>query len=498
MNAGPLLAAAGLAAVRALRAYRASTQLRQAGRQHAEKLAEATRAHAAGRFDAALYGYGELLQVAPDEPAALIGVAQIWIDHGINLSDAALALDRVAAAAGNHPRVRAYLIVLRARLDMMAGRYSAAVAALTAIVGELPDPGAEPGPSAWYYLAVCLMETGDEAGAQRAFHVVLAHRPQLVHVWFALGRLLAERDRPAAYRLLEQGRAVLAPPGQADLAARTAAAALLVEAALIALDAPREYDRARHYLDAAAALCPESPYPPVNQLALDEQLGDLNAFQRHAREAMARIRPADQHLIAHLIAAAQASEYGSHLLTVMRDARLIDQIELRRRLATWQQARADRGPAVNNHFYHGIVAGHGASVSGVDFAYTAHAAPAAGVAGTGRQMADDHRGTGHALNINTGDNARIDHVSVNGHIVGRLEDLAGEVGEGDLPRGRQGAALAELGEIRNEVRGRPGFDRAEVRDRLARVRTLVAADPALAAQVDSLAAALGLPTTPGG
>ncbi|MFC4590365.1 tetratricopeptide repeat protein [Sphaerisporangium corydalis] len=375
-GAGPLIAVAGLAVVRALHAHRASLGRgdrwgsADARREYADALDAALWHHANGLVAEALRRYGALLQMSPNDPVVLTNAAQIWIDHGVSLQDAARALD-LAVMATSDPRTRARVTIQRARLHLSFGRYSEAAAELVASVNAFPDPGADPVPTAWYLLGTCLAEMGDDTGAQRAFRTVLAHRPLVVEAWTALARLIADTDRDAACGLLEHGHTLIAPPG-AGQEARQAAGDLLVEAALIRLVPPKDHDRARDLLGRAARLCPESPCPPVNQAVIDEELHDLAGFRRHIREAVSKVRRTDRRLIAHLLSGAFSSEYGSLTLAAMGEARLIDRAELRRRLDAWEHRRADRERpgSGDRHYYTGVPAGHGAVVSGAGRAYT--------------------------------------------------------------------------------------------------------------------------------
>ncbi|MEU8268858.1 tetratricopeptide repeat protein [Sphaerisporangium sp. NPDC049002] len=400
---GPLIAVAGLAVVRALHSHRASLRLRDEHgrepaewqrRQYGEELNAAILHHADGMPAEALRRYGALLRLSPNDPVALTNAAQIWIDHGVSLQDAARALD-LADAVVVDPRRRARVGIQRARLRLYFGRYSEAAAELTASVAVFPDPGVDPAPLAWYLLGTCLAEMGDEPGAQRAFQTVLAHRPLVAEAWISLARVLADSDRAAAFELLEHGSSLIAPPGRASRAepvqgslaevvqaprpeprharpeepvgaeAREAAGGLLVEAALIALDPPKDHDRARAFLLRAARLCPESPCPPLNLAMIDEELHDLDAFRRHIREAVSKVRPADHQLIARLLSGAFAGAYGNVTLAAMGEARLLDGAEPRRRLAAWERRRtAEERPRPGNRSYNGVAAGHRAIVSG--------------------------------------------------------------------------------------------------------------------------------------
>ncbi|MEV7966863.1 tetratricopeptide repeat protein [Sphaerisporangium sp. NPDC088356] len=404
---GPLIAVAGLAVVRALHSHRASLKRRDEHgrepaesqwRQYGEDLDAAIRHHADGMPAEALRRYGALLQVSPNDPVVLTNAAQIWIDHGVSRKDAAWALD-LAAAVVTDPRRRARVAIQRARLHLSFGRYSEAAAELTASVAALPDPGADPAPLAWYLFGTCLMEMGDEPGAQRAFQTVLAHRPLVAEAWISLAHVLAESDRAAACELLEHGQALIAPPGRAHLAepvqaphaeprharhedvaqarredvahAREAAGGLLVEAALISLAPPKDHERARAFLARAARLCPDSPYPPLNQAMIDEELQDHDAFRRHIREAVSKVPRTDQRLIARLMSGAFAGAYGSVTLAAMEEARFIDRAELRRRLDSWEHQRAPgERPRPGNRYHNGVVAGHRAIVSGARRPYS--------------------------------------------------------------------------------------------------------------------------------
>ncbi|WP_405146654.1 tetratricopeptide repeat protein [Sphaerisporangium sp. NBC_01403] len=393
-GAGSLIAVAGLAVVRALHAHRASLKRREKlaesqPRQYSESLNAAIRHHSNGMHAEALRRYGELLRLSPNDPVVLTNAAQIWIDHGVSLHDAALALDLAAAAAAD-PATRAGVRLQRARLDLSSGRYSRAAAELTTLVTEFSDPRVDPAHTAWYLLGTCLAEMGDDAGAQRAFRTVLAHRPLAVHAWTALARLVAETDRPGAYALLEHGQGLIAPSGQGDLTARQSACTLLVEAALIALGPPQDHAQARGFLDRAARVCPESPYPPVNQAVIDDELHDLERFRRHIWEAVSKIPRTDQRLIAHMVSGAYSSEYGNLTLTALGQARLIDTAELRRRLAAWEHQRTERERSIvgrHNHYYNSIVTRDGAAISGV--AIGLGGAPQAGREQKGSPMPGD-------------------------------------------------------------------------------------------------------------
>jgi tetratricopeptide (TPR) repeat protein len=380
----PLIAVAGLAVVRALRARRSSLERRGnqdrrlAGpwrRQYAEDREAAIWHHAHDMPAEALRRYGALLQESPNDPVALTNAAQIWIDHGVSLQDAARALD-LAAAVPAEPSRRARVVIQRARLHLSFGRYSEAAAELTALVTALREPGADPAPTAWYLFGVCLMEMGDEAGARRALRTVLAHRPLAVEAWIALAGLVAETDRPAARKLLEHGHVLIGPPGETPLPARRAACRLLVEAALIALDPPGDHAQARAFLDRAAWLCPESPYPPVNQAVIDEELQELGAFRRHIWAAVARISLTDRRLIAHLLSWTASSPYGNVTLAALGEARLIDDAELRRRLDAWEHRAPVGERSRAGHHYNGVVAGCGLIVAGLDPAFSVMGGPA--------------------------------------------------------------------------------------------------------------------------
>ncbi|MDH2424188.1 tetratricopeptide repeat protein [Sphaerisporangium sp. TRM90804] len=495
-----LAAAASFTAIRVLRS-RMAARGREEGvrqrearrREYARALGEAIGHHAAGRYEEALRGYGALLQEAPDDPVVLTNTAQIWIDHGALLQEAGIALDRAAAAAAD-PATGAFVTVQRARLLMAHGRYAEASAALVPVLTAFPGSGDDPLPAAWHLLAACRAELSDTVTARQAFETALRLRPLAAETRLGLAHLLARTDRPAAYRLLVEGHTLLLSRGAAEAtpagaAARQGAAFLLMEAGLIALDPPREPGQATAYLEASARLWPESPYPLVNLAVVDEELRRPAEFGRHIRDAVARIPRTDARLVAHLVSGSHSSVYGDMTLTALAEARFIGGEELRRRLNNWEHNRSERERSKVTHHTiynnHGIIAGDHASISEIGlFSVGAGAAMSRDHEGT--PMSGNQSGQGHHLNVSAGDFSHIERVQINGHIVGRVDDLEREVSSSGLDPERRGNALFELGEIRNEVGQRRRFDEAKVRDALARINREVAHDAGLAALVARL------------